>query len=181
MKIHLIQSHDLFGPPERQDELRECWRRNEGLFDHYTHPEGRLTFTELFALCNPGMVNVLCNSDIYFEDVSRFNEAECWALSRWENGTLYDRRDSQDVWVFKGRPDITADFTLGLAGCDNRLARILKDAGMNPINPSRTIKAHHLHNVPFRSYLADPSGKPRGGDKIYRVPGPYAFIEPAYL
>ena len=78
MMTHLIQSHDLFGPPERQDELRECWRRNEGIFDCNTHPEGRLTFTELFALCNPGMVNVLCNSDIYFEDVSRFNEAECW-------------------------------------------------------------------------------------------------------
>ena len=70
METNLIQSRELFGPPDRQEELREVWKRNEGLFDHYTHPEGRPTFGELFRMCKPGMLNVIANSDIYFERIA---------------------------------------------------------------------------------------------------------------
>jgi len=51
-------------------------------------------------------VIVIANADIYFDESSKFFEqielGQFWALSRWENGELWNRRDSQDVWVFRG-------------------------------------------------------------------------------
>ena len=186
MKIHLIQSRDLFGPHERQEELRECWRMNEGLFDTYTHPEGRPTFSEMFALCKPDMVNCIANSDIYFDETIRLAGAitarACYALSRWDDGVLWHHLDSQDVWVIYGGPhEIGAPFTMGKPGCDNALLHILKSKGFVVTNPSKTIRCHHMHRVQWRSYLADPEGRARGGAKPERVPPPYAFCAPTEL
>ena len=194
MKLHLIQPREEFGPPERVEELRECWAMNDLVFEEQTHPEGRPTFTELFSLCKPDRVNVIANSDIYFrrDNIALLTLGCQWpfepfALSRWDvrpdgRAKLWDHRDSQDAWIIYGEAKpIEADFPMGVAGCDNRLARVLQDAGYTVTNPSKTIRAYHLHNVAYRSYLVDPSGKARGGDKIERVPGPYAFIQPTTL
>ena len=189
--IHLIQPRSLFGPPERQAELLTCWRKTDeqDLFTAKIHPEGRPTFTELFSMCLPGMVNVVANSDIYFDSTIHFAKptaSHCYALSRWDvnaDGSiaLWDHLDSQDVWVFWGRPEVTADFTMGIAGCDNRLVYLLQQAGMIVTNPSRTIKCYHLHQIQWRSYLFDAAGVARGGDKIERIPGPYGFAKPKTL
>lgn len=209
MELHLIQSREEFGPEERRAELREVWRRNEDIFDEYTHPEGRPTFAELFAMCKPDMVNVIANADIFFDgefcgmvrDVFRNDlniERLCLALSRWnvsEDGgsaSLWDHADSNDVWIFYGIPrgiDSTyrkmdgsiGSISLGVAGCDNAIAHRIEQAGYRLFNPSRTIKAFHLHSVPYRSYLVDPEGRARGGDKIERIPPPYAFVQPTEL
>lgn len=194
MTLHLIQSREAFGPPERVAELKECWAANDATFDHFTHATGRPTFRTLFSLCRPGMFNVIANSDIYFrrKNIALLNiyerlDNEVMALSRWDvdregRVSLWDHRDSQDAWIIYGQAkSIEADFPMGVAGCDNRLARVLQDAGYTVTNPSKTIRAYHLHNVAYRSYLVDPSGKARGGDKIERVPGPYAFIQPTTL
>lgn len=196
MKINLIQSRELFGPPDRQEELRKCWALNDGLFNKYTKFKGRPTFTELFDMCEPGYVNVICNSDIFIpEETCALLESmefdprqmKCFALSRWDvlpNGDakLWDHRDSQDVWIISGGPWLVdAPYPMGVAGCDNALVHALQLAGFTVTNPSKTIKTYHLHNVNYRSYLVDHSGIARGGDKIERVPPPYAFVQPTEL
>lgn len=190
MLINLIQPQELFGPPERQDELRTCWERNAGLFDHYSTPEGRPTFTQLFALCQPGMVNVIANSDIYFDGMGierlascDFGAKTCLAISRWDvkadgSTELWDHRDSQDAWVFYDRPDIAADFPMGTGGCDNHLLHLIEQAGYKVINPAKTIKAYHLHLVDYRSYVEGNKGVGRGGVKVDRICPPYAFASP---
>lgn len=187
MRLHLIQSHELFGPPERQDELRECWRRNEGLFDQYTHPEGRPTFTELFAMCDPDMVNVMVNSDIYFEVRPKAPpRGTVYALSRYDVDTtgiavLWNHHDSQDTWIIEGRPQrVNAPYPMGTPGCDNALIHALRRSGLTVLNPSKTIRSYHLHLCNYRSY-ADNGGKPIPERLIKRAPKPYAFAPPVEL
>lgn len=204
MKSHLIQSNELFGPPERQDELKECWDRNQCVFDEFTHPEGRPTFKELFALCKPDHINVIANSDIYFERLAHHPlPGEVWALSRWDvdpTGTavLWNHRDSQDCYIVCGGPYtidadtvevredgscdiITRPFTQGMAGCDNRLMFVLRQAGFKVTNPSKTIRSYHLHLSQYRSYIDGANGDGRGGKKLERIVPPYAFESPHEL
>lgn len=210
-KIHLIQSREEFGPDERRAELRRCWHLNEGLFDEYTFPEGRPTFAELFALCKPDMVNVIANSDIYFDAATTQQIANfpaegdhCWTLSRWDvkpdgSCALWDHRDSQDVYVvYSGPYEIDANtvmvraddapqilferpFTQGIAGCDNRLLHVLREEGFNVSNPAKTIRTYHLHLNQYRSYVEGGEGKGRGASKMERIPPPYAFAQPTTL
>lgn len=193
MRTNLIQSRVEFGPEERRAELRECWLRNKDLFDDYTHPEGRPTFTELFAMCKPDRVNFIANSDIYFDGFGIRVAADSirygliYALSRHDvdaqgNATLWDHADSQDVWIIEGGPhEVDAPFTMGIAGCDNALVERLRENGFTVLNPSRTIAAYHLHNVQWRSYLVNSDGTARGGNKIERVPPPYGTAKPTHL
>lgn len=186
--IYLIQPRELFGPPERQAELLECWRLNDGVFDEVTAPKGRPTFNELFALCKSDAINVIANSDIYFTELPPHPVCgEAWALSRWDVDAegrvkLWDHADSQDAWVFHGKPTgIDAPFPMGVPGVDNHLAWLIDQAGYVVRNPSRTIRAYHLHNVQWRSYLHDPEGQARGGKKIERIPPPYKLVKPTTL
>lgn len=199
MKVHLIQPREAFGPPERAAELAEVWRKSDGLFSDYTHPEGRPTFSELFMLTRPGMVNIIANSDIFFDALGVSLIADFFsslpenalyrtalALSRHDvlpdgSTRLHDHSDSQDAWAVYGNVTLDAPFTMGQPGCDNRLAHIMQAAGFNLFNPSKTIKCFHLHNVQWRSYLTNPNGQARGGDKVERVPPPYALVKPTEL
>ena len=200
MRTHLIQSRELFGPPDRQAEILECQKRNEGLFDEYTHPEGRPTFTELFALCKPDHLNILANSDLYFKldgaqwltyVFGRYTDAaraqRVFALSRWDVDSegvemLWNNGDSQDVWVIYGGPhEIDAPYPMGVPGCDNALIHALRQAGFEVSNPSKTIRSYHLHLSNYRSYLDGGTGQGRGGVKIERVPPPYGFCPPSEL
>jgi hypothetical protein len=87
---------------------------------------------------------------------------------------LFDRADSQDTWIFKGGVNQVsgADFTMGIAGCDNAIAHLLEQHGYNVINPSRTIKTYHLHLTNIRNYT-DISG-----NAIQRIQPPYKLINP---
>lgn len=143
-----------------------------------------LTFDYFFNLINKITndedINIICNSDIYLDDTiiltEKIKENECYALSRWDvhpNGTpiFFDRRDSQDTWIFKGKvKKVIADFTLGKRGCDNRLAYELRRAGYRVTNPSKTIKTYHVHNSNIRSYSFTDA-----------VPEPYDTIDTCYL
>ena len=102
---------------------------------------------------------------------------EAFALSRWEDlpGSrgLLDRCDSQDAWIFRGPiKNVSADFTAGIRGCDNRLAAELHKAGYRVSNPSRAIRAFHLHRSGVRHYGHAPADA---------VPPPYLLIDPAEL
>lgn len=182
-KYHLIQPRELFGPPERQEELRTCWAANAYAFDDITAVYGWPTFNELLSACKPDRFNVIANSDIYFEELPKEGPriGECWALSRWNvlpdgEPVLWNMRDSQDVWVLNGLPpEIDADFNPGTPGCDNRLCWLLGQH-LKVRNPSKTVKAYHLHLSEYRSY-----GEGRGMPKMYRLPPPYAFATPEEL
>ena len=76
---------------------------------------------------------------------------------------------SQDAWIFRGsirpesfdnviavngtnRKNEEIPFCLGIPGCDNKIAAMLREKGYNVINPSLTIRAIHLHKNSSRSY-----------------------------
>lgn len=200
MRLHLIQSRELFGPPERQDELREVWRRNEALFSEQTNPTGRPTFAELFRMCKPDRVNILTNSDIYFDltgaqwmtyvyglYTEEARNHRVMALSRWDvdpEGVemLWNNADSQDTWIIYGGPhEVDAPYPMGIPGCDNALIHALRMAGFEVSNPSKTIRTYHLHLSNYRSYLDGGTGQGRGGVKIERVPPPYGFAKPTEI
>lgn len=185
MKLHLIQPRELYGPPERQAELSEAWHLNNAIFD-LTTPTERLTFTDLFALCRHDCINVIANSDIYFDHTLRdhaaqLDEDSVWALSRYEDmGTTllpYHRSDSQDAWVIRGGPHmVDAPYQMGVPGCDNAIAHELTLRGLHVTNPCQSVRAIHLHRSAYRTY-----GAGRGKPKMYRIPPPYQQVHPCSL
>lgn len=137
-----------------------------------------------------GTLNNIANSDIFFgsneDDIayeSHFdliskNPNTCYALSRWDyaggdNYVHFDRADSQDVWMFYGKPKpMNVPYCLGKAGIDNRFAYELNQAGYNVLNPSKTFKTYHLHKSNVRNYI-DQNGQVKD-----RVPPPYLLVKP---
>jgi len=148
----------------------------------------RPTFRDLFTIINertsPTDINCIQNSDIYFDDSLLLVETQdmtnvCWALSRWDvdgngNSAHWVAIDSQDAFIFQGPIKQAAVdnsyFSPGIPGCDNRLCFILNEAGYDVINPSKSIKAYHLHNSNIRNY-----------DENNKVLGEYLLLEPTYL
>lgn len=196
----------------RDAENRECIIRNlaNPLFDevHVLLDEGlaelefvedsprliqvalgqRPKFSDLFSYINqrsaPDDINVLANTDIYFEDDLRFVESirlrgVVLALSRWDvqadgSAVLFNRFNSQDSWVFKGPVrGVRGDYFIGTLGCDNRLVHEFRTAGYRVLNPSFTVKSFHLHQSMIRPYLAG-QGPPA-------VSGPYSYAVPDTL
>lgn len=99
-------------------------------------------------------VNVVANSDIYFENLEfDIQPMQCYALTRYDayTGVFLNRIDSQDVWVFRGKlPHLNfyCSFLMGIPGCDNRLAWELANIGYTVTNPSLTIRTFHMHKRP---------------------------------
>ena len=188
MDLHLIQSRVAFGPEERRAELREVWRLNDAVFTEQTHPVGRPTFSQMFAMCKPDRINYITNADIFFLEAKHHPpEGHVWALSRYDidargKAVLWAHPDSQDTWIVRGGPhEVDAPFPMGVPGCDNALLYALQVAGFKVSNPSKTIRTYHLHNSAHRTYLSDENGHGRGGKKMYRIPPPYAFAKPTEL
>jgi hypothetical protein len=195
--INLITSYFKSENTERQAELDTCLRRNIDnksfdsltvLIDQYpmkldgncnmVYIHERPTFDAFFHFAKPNQWNVVCNSDIYFDETIRLlngrGKSEFLALCRYDvlkNGEVkfLNRRDAQDAWCFFGKPKdkLKAMFYQGVPGCDNVLARIAKQSGYTVLNPSLTIKCYHLHNSNERSYTQH--------DKL---PPPYELITP---
>ena len=130
-------------------------------------PHGkRLTFADLFEHANRHLVDarvVIANADIFFDETLALLKAEpiegrMFCLSRWDeaaDGTLrhFDRPYSQDAWIFQPPlPRLVSDFCLGKLGCDNRLAYEAERAGLIVSNPSRSVRARHLHLSAVRRY-----------------------------
>jgi hypothetical protein len=132
-------------------------------------------------------INIIANTDIFFlnlfdikKNIGRLENGKiCFALSRYDyfnknNVKHFDRSDSQDTWVFSGNSRLDElcylDFNMGIPGCDNRLAHELSNVGFIVLNPSKSIKTFHLHNVPLRTYE---------NNFIVKVPPPYLYLPPA--
>jgi hypothetical protein len=104
------------------------------------------------------------------------NEAYC--LTRWDLTSrggirFFERSDSQDSWVFSGRPSVGeyGDYPFGVPGCDNRFAHELQSAGYRVLNPSRTVRTFHLHASLYR-----PHNTPTN-----RISLPYLYVWPHRL
>ncbi len=129
-------------------------------------------------------ITVVANSDICFNQtlvpLFRLLSSDCCAaLSRWDlliDGTerLFDRADSQDAWVFRGKIESTvSDFCVGIPRCDNRILYELRAAGYQVINPAFSVKALHLHQGARSEYPGDIQGP--------SVSPPYAYLFPHNL
>jgi hypothetical protein len=167
--------------PARNRELEKCFLKNQDLFiwSNVIYFDSRLPFSDFFAMVNlcadEKDISIIANSDIYFESLDELKTIkgnEVYALSRWDGNTLYDHEDSQDAWVFRGKikPIPDCNFGLGIPGCDNAIAERLQRAGYTVLNPSKSIKAIHLHSSNIRNY-----------DRRTTVPKPYLLIKPHFL
>jgi len=167
--IRLIYNYYEDKNPVRKKEIDFCLQKNLEnphlnvvIIETAAKPEYNLFFSKINELTGPDDINIICNSDIFFDDTillaQRLPIHRAYALSRWDyisaqNIKLFDRADSQDTWIIKGPVvNIIGNFTLGKKGCDNRIAFELKDAGYNPTNPARSIKSYHVHNSNVRNY-----------------------------
>ena len=112
---------------------------------------------------------IVANSDIYFEDLNKiedfYNPIDdkhnvVLALSRWDiqkdgSSKYVDRIDSQDAWIFYDSItfSLKEDFTMGVLGCDNRLAYELYFNNYNILNASDTVRIYHYHLSNIRRYV----------------------------
>jgi hypothetical protein len=103
------------------------------------------------------------------------------ALSRWATADtikpkLYNHNASQDVWVFKGpvKPELKANFPLGVPRCDNKLLFELQEAGYRVLNPAFSIKSFHVHKERHALVYTE-------GDNIYNLKPPFRYLYPHNL
>lgn len=186
----------------RQYELMCCYFKNElnpaidklHIFTDqktdkagWIQTNGRPTFAEYFELVNvvtgPDDINIIANTDIYFDEENieliknNIRHNECYALARWdvqEDGSAvhFNRRDTNDVWIFKGPIKEIEDckFTMGVPGCDNSICERIQRAGYTVKNPSIDVKTFHLHLTQVRNY-----------DRHVTTPKPYLLVNPHTL
>ena len=159
---------------------------------HHVIKDNRPSYNYYFHLSHqfPDDINIIANTDMVIgrnalEILKKWKwKNHCLALSRWDylcdnmnehNTRHHANRDSQDVWMVKGRfksiPE--ANFPLGKKGCDNRIAWLL-DKHYIVINPSHTIRTFHYHLTGIRNY------KPHGTNEDLVHP-PYHLIIPSKL
>lgn len=192
----------LYKPQDknREVELLQCLKKNRFVFDQVfvlmeggygvdqkaknvyelpvtTRPTYRTFFKAINRVSHSDDLNVIANSDIYFDETIEATDKicshDCYALTRYDDGVFMNRKDSQDVWMFRGHVRMNnglyCDFHLGTPGCDNRIAWELGQAGYFVSNPSLSIKTHHVHS------------NPREHDRTKVVAMPYLKIEPTAL
>ena len=163
----------------RNTELQECLLKNKlnnpsaNIYELVGRPTFREVFNVINSVTDRDSINIVLNSDIYLPEgfVCNPQPGECYALSRWDvnadgSATHYNNSGSQDTWIFRGAIRMVegANFTQGVAGCDNKIAYLLTEAGYVVTNPSTTIKTYHLHLSGIRYYDK--------GNKTYRLPRP---------
>lgn len=189
--INLFVNYFDHSNSERKKEIEFCLEKNEAN-DHIdkiiiVNRNDRAAYGDFFRAMKayPKDVNIIANSDIYFDDTVKLAEGikdrQCYALTRWEeyNGSIiefaqrHNKRAappqwSQDAWIFRGatKPepyDIVEavrdnkhreaiPFCLGIPGCDNKIAAMLKEKGFDVTNPSKSIRAIHKHKNEDRNY-----------------------------
>lgn len=180
--IRLIYNYYEDKNKVRKREIDFCLQKNLDnphinvvIIETEEKPTYNLFFQKINEMTGPDDINIICNSDIFFDETiiltATMKHKQVYALSRWDyinehNIKLFDRHDSQDTWIVKGRVEnVISNFTLGKKGCDNRIAYEFKNAGYLISNPSRSIKTYHVHNSNIRNY-----------SQRDIVPGPYHTV-----
>ena len=149
----------------------------------------RPQYSDLFTILNQETKDtqqdhllIVANSDIYFHPKSiqqmkqTITDNTALILSRWDstknNGLIHHNRwDSQDTWAVKNQ-FLPGDYniTLGLPGCDNRIAAELQKAGYTLSNPSLDIITIHYHREQHNTYSEQET-----------LVGEYSFIHPHHM
>lgn len=173
--------------PARKREIDFCLHMNKLntsfetiVVESAAKPTYDFFFQKINELAQPDDISIICNSDIFFDStiqlVSNLKDKQMYALLRWEwhgphHIVFHERPDSQDTWIVKGKVEnVKGDFTLGIRGCDNRIAYEFQAAGYTVLNPAKSIKSYHVHNSMIRNYtMADV------------VPPPYYTLMPTAL
>ncbi len=188
--INFFTNYYIDKNSDRQQELDLCLHNN---FENkllnvvVLSDSNRLTYNDFFNVINKYTdlddINIIANSDIYFDESIEYalslKAKQCYALSRWDinsdrTATHFNRSDSQDCWIFRGKiTGVAGNFFLGYRGCDNRIAHEIRQAGWEISNPSLTIKSYHLHLSGIRNYTVI-------NDK-FLVPPPYLTLTPSFL
>ncbi len=186
--INLFINYYVDKSAERQAEIDLCLinnLNNKLLNVVVLENQNRLKYNDYFKIINDYAdvedINIISNSDIYFDEsiglVSKLQLNQVFALARWDllaDGTVqhFNRKDSQDCWIFRGKinREINGDFYLGYRGCDNRIAHEFLAVGYKVSNPSLDIKSYHVHNTNIRNYTTTSAE--------FLVPGPYLTIAP---
>ena len=180
--VNLFVNYYHSDNPKREKELQTARELNEAN-EHITriiNVDSR-KYSDFFEAMKsyPDDVNIIANADIFFNETIEKAKLiwtnTCYALTRWDykqgQAVFMNRKDSQDAWIFRGSPkNVKADFSLGIPGCDNRIAWEIKKAGYVVRNPSKTIQIIHLHETNLHTYTSK--------DKIEE---PYLFLEPTEL
>jgi len=155
-------TQDIVGESEKVRLLKVSKRPSYNDYFKFTHR-------------HPEDINIIANTDIIIgakglKQLNRWNwKNYCLALSRWDlieglerhEAKHYNHSDSQDTWILKGAfPDIPlANFTLGVAGCDNRIAYELSKH-FHMVNAAHTVKTYHYHITGIRNYH-NKKGRPK--------------------
>ena len=138
------------------------------------------------ANSNTDDIHIISNTDIYFDkniEILKYINLKdnCLTLSRWDTTDikkprLYNRNDSQDVWIFKGpiKNNLKANFPLGVPRCDNRLLYDLQKAGYTVLIPAYSIKSFHLHKRHVAKLYTD-------DDNFFEIEPPFRYIYPHNL
>lgn len=181
-KITLLTSYFVPMDEHRKREIAICMQNNikNKQIDHivnigtkYDHPRvknlyniGRPTFKDFIDEIEKieSDYYIIANADIFFcSKLSRIKEIDMTnrvlCLTRWDltaqgEAVHYNYDLSQDVWIFKGKPPKISniDFEIGRPACDGRFAFELKQAGLEPVNPSLDIYCYHVHRSKYRDY-----------------------------
>jgi hypothetical protein len=185
--IRLFYNYYQDKNPVRKQEIDFCLEHNQNnphfnmvMVDSAVKPTYKFFFNQINEITDPDDINIICNSDIFFDDTIQLalniKEKEVYALLRWEwhpsgRALFLERHDSQDTWIVRGKVEnVFGDFSLGIRGCDNRIAHEFHKAGYVVTNPSKTIKTYHYHTSRVRNYtMADV------------VPPPYYTLMPSSL
>ena len=132
--------------------------------------------------CFKDSYNIISNTDLYFDYTLSLLEKidmnnTCVVLNRWNvqptdgSSIFLETKGSQDVWIFKGKINEklirTANFYLGKRCCDNVFLYNLMESGYRTVCPSYDIRAHHIHNVDFRTWQWG----------VDEVPGKHMYID----
>ena len=155
--------------PARKREIDFCLQKNLEnklintiIIEGSSKPTYELFFQQINNITEPNDINIICNSDIFFDETiilaENIKPNQMYALLRWEwysptNITFNERPDSQDTWIVRGKiENVFGAFTLGIRGCDNRIAAEFVKSGYAVSNPSKSIKSYHVHQSNIRNY-----------------------------
>jgi len=154
-KLHILKERDVSLPSFAKGATQlECGQRP--IYSDF--------FSCVTRFSGEDDINIISNSDIYFDDSARLakpmGKDDFYCLTRYNvcaNGAsiFYQSSLSQDVWIFSGKPKahmFRCDFTMGRPRCDGRLAFEARCCGYRVLNPSLSIRTHHLHLSGIRNY-----------------------------
>lgn len=139
----------------------------------------RATFREMIYAGQGEGILILANTDVYFDSTlglcKDIKTKQCYAISRYDKMgdrlVPFHHRDSQDAWIFRQPVSVNiGDYSPGVPGCDNRIAKEILDSGYQVTNPCKSIHVIHLHQSGYRNYTREQT-----------IKGEYYLPEPCYL